>query len=342
MKNSEQIHVALASDNNYFRGLLVTAVSIVEHCSVPQNIVFHILDGGISEENWSFLKYQLENRQAVVQQLLVEQDVFSQLTAWHGTGKMTYARLLLPDILPNVNHVIYSDVDFLWLDDVAKLWILKNEELSIQFVRQGLRHPSVFAAEDEWLHKHGLSIDPDSYFCAGMILMNLKAFRHNLLHIITLKLLQANGGDAPFVDQTALNVVFSERTDKEELPSSWQTMTSDRSAFTNGFNIVLHYAGDCPWKPIYKTNHFLTDFHLLWHRTYSRICKISIWNSLRADNSIFMILLGRVLYLATCHCPFFRLLLKFYLRIREKDASCLDGIFRLPIIPRESFSPMTT
>lgn len=45
------IQVALSSDDNYFVGLLTTAWSIARNCSRPHNLIFHIIDGGISDAN---------------------------------------------------------------------------------------------------------------------------------------------------------------------------------------------------------------------------------------------------------------------------------------------------
>lgn len=329
MKDNE-IHIALASDDNYFRGLLVTVASIVKSCSAPDRIVFHVLDGGILDDNWRFLCGHIEKFKAQVNRVDVDQNKFSQFTSWHGNGRMTYARLLLPELLADVQHVIYSDVDFLWIDDIAKLWDLRKDDLFLQYVRLTERSPQCFGIEDEWLNKHRLTIDADSYFCAGMVIMNLEMLRKHKLHIRVLDVLQNNGGDAPFADQTALNVVFSKIKKKDVLPDKWQQMTSDRNVFRNGSSAVLHYAGDCPWSPLKCTNHFLTDLHILWHLSYSRIVGISVWQSLRKDNSPLMIVVGRFLFLSVCHCGFIKRMLKKYLQIQGKDAEFLDDIFRLP------------
>lgn len=337
MADNSQIHVALASDDNYFRGLLVTAVSMAERCSASNKLVFHVLDGGICEDNWKLLCSQLETWQAHVDRIHVDQSRFSQFTTWHGNGRMAYARLLLPEILTDVRHVIYCDVDFLWLDDIAVLWSLKDDAVALRYVRLEVRDPICFKSEDQWLSAHGLTMDADSYFCTGLLVMNLEMFRTNKFHEKALAVLRDNGGDAPMVDQTALNVVFSQSREKSEIPAKWQRMTSDKSVFQNGYNAVLHYAGDCPWRPIVSTNHLLTDMHILWYLAYSRIKGIGLLQALCEDNSILMIALGRLLYLSVCHCAFVKKLLRKYLSMREKDASFLDGVFRIPrsVVARE-------
>ena len=59
MPSNNEIHVALASDDNYFEGLLTTAWTIVRNCSRPGNVVLHILDGGISQDHWALLTDRL-------------------------------------------------------------------------------------------------------------------------------------------------------------------------------------------------------------------------------------------------------------------------------------------
>jgi hypothetical protein len=91
----EPIHVALSSDNNYFEGLLVTAWTIVTNCS-SNNLIIHILDGGISKENWNFLKTTLPESRCILDRIEIDQDaVLKNFPDYHGASKMTFARLLL-------------------------------------------------------------------------------------------------------------------------------------------------------------------------------------------------------------------------------------------------------
>lgn len=327
MTDSE-IHVLVASDNAYFKGLVATTVSLVAHCSRPRDLVVHVLDGGLSDEHRDAIRKLVAPRQSIVRFIPVDQTMFGHLAPWHGTGRMAYARLLAPEILRDIQHVIYCDIDVLWEADVSRLWDLRSDSDSLQYVRDASRSHGD-PAEDRWLTEHGLSLDSDNYFCSGLLLMNLAKFRAESLHKKTLDLLGQTGGEATYPDQTILNVVFSRRTDTSELPAEWQVASSDRKHFsTGGWAGLIHFAGDCPWKPLRETNHLLTDLHLLWHRMYSSAAGISVWQSLREANSLAWIILGRGLYLAICHMPFFRRLLSAFLKVQGKSPAFLDSVFR--------------
>lgn len=228
--NDTRIHVLVASDDAYFKGLAATIASLVRHCSRPDDLVVHVLDGGITTEHRASLRDIAASRQSSVAFHPFDQAQFDDLAPWHGTGKMAYARLLAPEILPDVRHVIYCDVDVLWHADAARLWALRSDDCSLQYVANSPHEPHSDATEDQWLREHRLSLDRGNYFCSGLLVMNLAKFRAESLHKRTLDLLGETGGKATYADQTVLNVVFSRRSDTGELPAEWQVTSRDREA----------------------------------------------------------------------------------------------------------------
>lgn len=315
------IHIALASDNNYFEGLLTTAWSIACRCSRPHELVFHILDGGISEQNWSYLLTRVSKLGCKLNQLPVNQDVsFNGFKSHHG-GRMTYARLLLPELLPNVDSVVYSDVDILWLVDVAELWDSLQPDAVLHYVKD-----TVFArafAETAWLEKNNLAIE--NRFCAGMIVMNLKKFRNENLHRKMMDLLIQHEGQIPDNDETVLNVFMFGRKDAVPLPRRWQCISRGLDDFDRrGF--VLHFADDAPWRNLHTIHHMLTDQILLWHKVHAQARQTSVWKSLRQFHSAFDIILCRALYLCAVNFRLVRASLRFLLKIRGRASGipCLN------------------
>lgn len=170
------IHIALASDDNYFVGLLTTVWSIARNCSRPHQLIVNILDGGISPVNWNYLVSRLTPTKCTIRRLPINQDTFEGFQSFHGTGKMTYARLLLPDLLSDVTHVIYTDVDILWLADIAELWDSIDED-AIMHISPGGSPPE----ELKWFSDHNYKWEKDKPFCAGTVIMNLAKFRREKL-----------------------------------------------------------------------------------------------------------------------------------------------------------------
>lgn len=319
--NDPHIHVALATDDNYFEGLLVTAWSIAANCSRPSDLIFHILDGGISQDNISLLRKSLAEFNCSLDFIRIDQG--SQLNGcgtWHGNSSMTFARLLLPSLLPTVKHVIYSDVDFLWLKDVAQLWQQTSDALLLQHARHD-QICTISSTEHEWCRARGTALIPSAYFCAGMLLLNLEKFRAEALHVKMLDFIRANGGSAPTQDQTVLNMFCQSRGDIGIVDSSWQITTGNSAIERIKSGLVLHYASDTPWKPLRKVNHLLSNYHVLWHCVNGRIRGISAWASLRQHNSAPSILLCRTIFLLAANFIAVKWLLCALMRLRGQSSN---------------------
>ncbi len=213
MANNHRIHVVLASDDNYFEGLLVTAVSIAQSCSRPNEITFHIMDGGISEERYAYLQDKTTPFGCELSRIMIRQNTIEDYKAYHGS-KMTYARLLLPDLLPDVDCAIYSDVDILWHADAAELWDGLSPEAILHYVPP---HPSSFTKVGEtelnWFIANGFTPLCERYFNAGLIVMNLAKFRSEGLGRKMSALLKKHLGNVPQNDQTVLNAFMFDRHD---------------------------------------------------------------------------------------------------------------------------------
>lgn len=321
--NQGQIHVALASDNNYFEGLLVTATSIAQTCSRPECLTFHLLDGGITQENYTYLNARLSSFGCQLSRISMNQDLeLGKFKIYHGS-KMTYARLLLPDLLPDVAHVIYSDVDILWHADIAELWDGLSTNAILHYVPP---HPNSFSKlgseESKWFTDNGFCVKPERYFCAGMIVMNLGKLRLENLSTKMVALLEEHYGQVPQNDQTVLNAFMGCRNDTKALDYKWQIGTGNTTIIPDDKSFVLHYAADTPWKTIHANHHMLTDAFLLWHKAHAQMRGISIWQSLRSCNSPIDIIAGRTLYLLASNFTIIRLLIRTYMVFSGKR----DGI----------------
>ncbi len=317
------IHVALAADDNYFKGLIVTAWSIAANCNPSRHVTIHVLDGGISNANWNDLSTAIRPFNCSLDRIVVEQSsALADFGEWHGKSKMAYARLLLPSLLQDVDHVIYSDVDFVWLGDISRLWDLAEDSLVLQYVPERTPGREVGEQERTWVESRGFTMTPGKYFCTGMLLMNLRRFRAEQLHVKVMNFLLENGGSAPFADQTALNIFMDKRTDTGEIPQNWQAETGNPQECCRDVDLAIHYPSDAPWKSLHKANHLLTEPHILWHTIYAHIYRTTVWRSLRSCNSALDILFCRGLYLLTSNFGAFRALIRLYLRITGRA----DGI----------------
>lgn len=193
-KADGSVHVVLAADANYAPGLEVTKKSMLRSCATPERLVFHVFD-----------ETALRNLAGV--------EVFDRF----HTSRMTYLRLFLPELLPEVDWVVYSDVDTIWNRDVCELAGLFDASVSIQWVRD---FKSAVWAVRPWIRKTGLAFDETRYCCAGISLMNLRKMRPTHLSARAIDLVR-RCGTPPYADQDILNVIYNQ--DCGFLPDYWDT-----------------------------------------------------------------------------------------------------------------------
>lgn len=299
----EMIDIALAADREYFCGLFVTACSIAKYADAEANLRFNILDGGISDEDWGMLlnKVKAFHQKSEFNRIPVNDELFKDYPEWHG-NKMAYARLMLPDALPEVGWCVYCDVDFLWIKDVAKLWKERDDSYFFIGTRDGAQW--TLDREKAWFEKNGYQFDPETYFCSGLCFFNLKAFREQGL-VRKIEEILKEYSDIQYPDQAALNIVTFGHT--KILPKCWQQFHQDVTPQMLEEGSVIHYAGAIPWKPIKAKLALMGDLMLLWHRMNAEARGITLWQSLRMYFDVGHILWHRGLrnllyFLNRTHC----------------------------------------
>lgn len=299
----EVINIALAADGGYFCGLFVTACSIAKYAAKDVTLRFNILDGGIEERDWNLLVEKVGGLHAAVEfnRLTVNDEMFADYPDWHG-NKMAYARLMLPDAMPDSDWCIYCDVDFLWMRDIAELWKECDDKYAFISTKDGAEW--TLKREQVWFEKNGYLFDPEKYFCSGLCFFNLKAFREQGLVQKIEAILKAHS-DIQYPDQAALNIVTFGQT--KILPKCWQQFHQDVTPQMVQEGCVIHYAGSIPWKAPRGVCNLLRDLDLLWHRMNAEARGITVWQSLRTYMSLGNIVYHRglrnVLYwLNRIHC----------------------------------------
>ena len=218
---NDAIHVVFASDANYLPGLEVAKGTMIAACSDPARLEFHIFD----EEALSGCAVQ-------------------NMPKWNGSH-MPYLRLWLPSLLPDLDYVVYSDVDTIWNRDVCELWDATvggdNADCALHWVRDML---SIRKESGEWIERvatdEGFEFDWMRYGCSGVCVMNLKKMREMNFTQRVLDL-YAKYGVPKFPDQDVLNVVFNQ--DCALLPSVWGVMGDWRQLPKPNEKCVYHLTG---------------------------------------------------------------------------------------------------
>ena len=245
-----------AADENYTMPLRVCVASLL--WSMRKNfrqVNIHVLDLGISDSCWSSLvdSWQLllcrigQRRDSVAFcRCAVEKSMFDGMMPWHGSVA-TYARLLLPKILPDVKWCLYSDSDVLFVESPIELdFYCGDPRISVL----GHKNPPWCDKIDgKWFHDNGLEFNPKTHICAGLLLMNLELFRQQDLSAKAFGFLRTHKTTAS-ADQSAINHVCA--SSLRLLPHRWGIFCGElenRADDGIGGGGAIHYADGAPWKP---------------------------------------------------------------------------------------------
>ncbi|MBQ8464804.1 MAG: glycosyltransferase family 8 protein [Alphaproteobacteria bacterium] len=122
MKSQNRIPVFYEGQDDLI-GILATSIASVCY-NTKSFIDFYILDCGICDFNKKQLE-SLKNKFSnfSIEFIPIDLKQFKGLTGW-GPGNFIdcYARLLIPELKPNLKKVIYLDSDIIALDDIDLLW----------------------------------------------------------------------------------------------------------------------------------------------------------------------------------------------------------------------------
>lgn len=311
-KDIENVVVALAADQNYFAGLLVTAGSIARNASKSACILWVILDGGVKNDDIDFLERTIQkvHNRSLFQRVNFTDGSTKQAVRYKGSI-MPYARLFLPRLLPEHEFVIYCDVDFLWKADVVELWKLRSKDFVLQSTLDECISVNGWKTEDEWATQNGFNFDRSKYFCSGLCLFNLKKIRERHFDERFFEMLYLYP-DVPLADQTIMNLVVP-KNEIGWLPLMWQRLVCELTREKISLPIVLHYAGAAPWKSV--NTKLLSDIILAWFQEYALLCNVSLKESVSRVHSAAFAIFSRFVFLVATSCKFSLRLFRCALRL---------------------------
>ena len=180
--DANNVAIAVAA-NDYFIPYCATFLkSMAEHSNSDKNYDILILSQDVSDINVKKKKKMLSAWKNISLRVLDPSVLIDQYT-FHIEGhfsKETYYRLVLPELLPNYDKVLYLDSDMIAMDDVAKIYdedidgylLAACHDADTAGLYNGYRKD-----KKEYTDKILKLKEPYQYFQAGVLLLNLKEFR---------------------------------------------------------------------------------------------------------------------------------------------------------------------
>lgn len=194
-------------------------------------------------------------------------DTFANAFEIRGITVSTYYRLLIPELIPEYDKIIYSDVDVIFRDDLSTIYL--NTDLSDCYVA-GVNALVPFIPDFKAYYQNLNWVDIGSIIYAGNIIFNSRKIRDDKL-VGQFKKLAKN--KYRFQDLDVLNIAcqgkisylspsfcvttyFMELSlyNKNVLMDYW----NDREISTALKKGTVHYNGQKPWKG------FCVNFDIWW------------------------------------------------------------------------------
>ena len=123
------IHLSLNIDDNYFYPCIVYLVSLLDNRAASSFYTVHILTNDkLSEKNKekiNIIKERFGNHS--VNFIYYNLDGYFKNTTT-GFTSVTYYKLVLPSLLPNLDKIIYTDGDMINLEDLSELYSIEFKE----------------------------------------------------------------------------------------------------------------------------------------------------------------------------------------------------------------------
>lgn len=157
-----------------------------------------------------------------------------------GISKACYYRLMIPWLIPDIDKIIYCDVDLIVNTPLSELF---NVDLTDKYVAGSLP-----TTEDGWVRMKkyfdGLGLDYKEYINSGVLVINSALQREHGLDEAYRRLSQKK---FHYQDQDIINIVCKGHI--AHFDCRFNFKPSEIGVKKNvGSQIIIHYAGDKPWK----------------------------------------------------------------------------------------------
>ena len=252
---SNEIPIFFSTDDNYIPYLDVAIVSLIANASAAFTYKIIVLNTGLDPENITKVK---RNERPGFSIEFVDiskriEGIKSRFKNVYHFSVVTYYRLFIASLFPQYDKIVYLDCDLVVCGDIAELYMTDLGDNILGAARDRLVQNT---AEFRAYAATAVGVDPDRYVNAGVLLINLKAFRENDIEGRFIKLITEYDFDLLDPDQAYLNYLCRDKI--RALQSEWNAVPSTLPE--SAPKSIVHYAlykkpwqdddvadGDCFW-----------------------------------------------------------------------------------------------
>ena len=274
---NHKIGIAYGLDNQYTYPTIVSMTSILENGSSHTYYIFYLLVDKKTfkkENKEKFVNLEKRYERCEINIIEISDENFQNANT-KRYPLATYYRLILADLLPDINRIIYLDGDTLIYTDLSEMYNLDmGNNIILGFVDNSYKKAEEFG------------IKTYKYIVAGVLLINLKKIRKENFTAKFFEFMDKNQDKLTQEDQTVINIVLHGRigflppkfgiwnfVNKEAVlrhnnygNENLGIKAYDEKEILKAWNIpsIIHYVRAKPWKV--RTKHTHVQFHEDWWR----------------------------------------------------------------------------
>ena len=175
------IHICLISDSEYSKYMGATIVSILKNSNDVDNIVFHIIDTGIFEDDKNKLIQLKEIKDFEINFYKYDHSKYIEICKEKLKHKVhvtpsAFCKLEIHNIIPNLDKILYLDCDIIVNKSLFEFYNITfdNNYLIASLLPKNIEHLG-----KDLNAKLGIDSNKHKYFNSGVLLLNLKKFRED-------------------------------------------------------------------------------------------------------------------------------------------------------------------
>lgn len=195
----QTMNIAFATDENYVGPLAVSLNSLLRHTSGIFRI--YIIDGGISDQSWKLLSEIVLGPNRTLTRLFIPEGRLNGAKISHWFTMSTYSRIVLPELVPDLNRILYLDCDLLIRSTLQPLY---EADLGPHIVG-AIEDPNFQEFDRLCINR------TDRYFNAGVLLIDLSAWNKAEMTNTVIRHIREYPERATWLDQCHLNACLTRR-----------------------------------------------------------------------------------------------------------------------------------
>ncbi|MEN9313633.1 MAG: hypothetical protein RIS35_26 [Pseudomonadota bacterium] len=242
------IHIAYCFDRNYRQHAAASIASLLLNCGVDGGqLHIHLVTDATDADFEGRLDGFRRAFKARIDVVPISEEQIAALSVLPKAegyvsymAAATWIRLLLPDVLPHVNRLLYLDADTIVTGDIAQLWSIDLRDAPLGGVRDAM-------AKAMCGH-----LGVPEYVNAGVLLIDLAQWRTEKLSEAAIACAHRESARIRYVDQCVINLLLRGRI--RLLPPRWNMFATRRNAEQDFSSAgVIHFiTEDKPWQAWYE------------------------------------------------------------------------------------------